>query len=269
MKIGVVTAGNENLTLFKFLNKFDHQYHIYYDQLNWPYGDNDFDESKKKIESWIKYLINKWVDKIILSPVYELDFIQAKKYKDKILPIFSGYLDQIVLPSSLVWKIWLFWNFADMQVAQKLMEKYSENFKLTENQKKIKKFNFPFKFWCKEVQMWQYFARKLSFSSLMTNRIIKFDLRYFKDANVDTLIPFDYWYFNYQKTIVKFFNQKKQKFHKIEKLGEVFDKLDLEQDQKYSVNMYVNWHKEFVEREKRVLWNLQKWKNVELVFEKI
>jgi len=51
MKIGVVTAGNENLTLFKFLNKFDHQYHIYYDQLNWPYGDNDFDDSKKQIES--------------------------------------------------------------------------------------------------------------------------------------------------------------------------------------------------------------------------
>jgi len=79
-----------------------------------------------------------------------------------------------------------------MQVAQKLLEEHSKNFKPTDSQENIKKFNFPFKFWCKETQMWQYFARKLSFSDLMTNRVIKFDLRYFKDANVDTLIPFDY-----------------------------------------------------------------------------
>ncbi|OQB40411.1 MAG: hypothetical protein BWY04_01348 [candidate division CPR1 bacterium ADurb.Bin160] len=42
MKIGVISSGNEVLTLFKFLAKFDNQYLIYYDQVNRPYGDNTF-----------------------------------------------------------------------------------------------------------------------------------------------------------------------------------------------------------------------------------
>jgi len=56
----------------------------------------------------------------------------------------------------------------------------------------------------------------------MINKIITTDLRYFKDANIDTLIPLDYSYFNFQKTITSFFNQKKQKFHKRDVLANIF-----------------------------------------------
>ena len=56
---------------------------------------------------------------------------------------------------------------------------------------------------------------------MMINKIITTDLRYFKDANVDTLIPLDYSYFNFQKTITSFFNQKKQKFHKRDILQDI------------------------------------------------
>jgi hypothetical protein len=38
------------LTLFKFLHKADHEYCIYYDQTNWPYGDKNFDFSKQEVE---------------------------------------------------------------------------------------------------------------------------------------------------------------------------------------------------------------------------
>jgi len=114
-----------------------------------------------------------------------------------------------------------------------LVYNLSKEYKLTENQSKIKKFHFPFKFWVKEVQMWKYFGRKLSFSSLMVNKVIKFDLRYFKDANVDSLIPLNYEYFNYQNTIFKFFNYNKQRFHKLETLEKVFVDFKLEKSKKY------------------------------------
>jgi hypothetical protein len=88
--------------------------------------------------------------------------------------------------------------------------------------------------------MWKYFANNLSFSNLMVNKIIKFDIRYFKDSNVDSIVPLNYEYFNYQNTIFKFFNFKKQKFHKIDNLERIFADLDLKQDNIYSVNISTN-----------------------------
>ena len=269
MKIGVITSWNEVLTLFKFLNKFDYQYHVYYDQSNWPYGDKDFDFSVNQIKKWIEVLQSKGVEKIILPPAYELSFLEDEKYRDLILPLFSRYVSEYCFAQSLVGKMGVMWDFADIQVAQKLISAFSKNYKLSDNQSKIKKFNFPFKFWCKEVQMWKYFATKLSFSNIMSNKVVKFDLRYFKDSNVDTVIPMNYEYFNYQRTIANFLNFKKQKFHKIDSLEKIFKEFDLKQSDAYSVNFYVNGHCEFLKREKKTLWNIQRGKNIEIWFEKI
>ena len=269
MKIGIITSWNEVLTLFKFLHKENHEYHIYYDQNNWPYGDRKFDIVKNNVEEWILYLQKKWVDKIIIPPTYELYFLNNKEYSEFILPLFSQYLIQYCFVQSLVGKIGLIWDFADVQVVQDLITVFSKNYKLTDNQSKIRKFHFPFKFWVKEVQMWKYFANKLSFSNLMVNRVIKFDLRYFKDANVDTIIPLNYEYFNYQNTIFKFFNFKKQRFHKLIALEKLFWEFKLKSSEKYSVNIYYTGHVEFLKREKKTLWNLQRWKSIDIWFEKI
>lgn len=269
MKIGIVTSWNEVLTLFKFLHKVNHEYHIYYDQNNWPYGDKSFEISKNEVEKWILYLQQKWVDKIIVSPVYELYFLNDNKYNDLILPLFSEYLMKYGFAQSLVWKIGLAWDFADIQIAQDLVSGLSKTYKLSENQSKIRKLNFPFKFWTKEVQMWKYFANKLSFSNLMANRSIKFDLRYFKDSNVDTVIPLNYEYFNYQNTIFKFFNFKKQKFHKIVALEELFEKFELKTSDKYGVDIYYTGHVEFLKREKKTLWNLERGKSIDVWLEEI
>lgn len=269
MKIGLVTSWNWNFALFKFLNKFEHDYHIYYDQNNWPYGDKDFEYSSMCVKKWIDYLLSKWVEKIILPPVYEMFFLQDKKYVDKILLLFKNYLLNFVFQNSLVWKIWFFGDFADIQMAQNFISKIWKEYKLSENQKNIKKFNFPFKFWWKEVQMRKYFYNKLSFSNFMLNKIIKFDLRYFKDANVDSLIPLNYGYFFYQKTISNFFNIKKQKFHKLDSLEKIFCDLDLKNTTKYSVNIYYNGKIDLVYREKKILRLLQRGKSIEIYYKKL
>ena len=53
MKIGIITSGNDMLSLFKFLNKYDHEYVIYYDFLNRSYGDKPFDYSLEQIQKGI------------------------------------------------------------------------------------------------------------------------------------------------------------------------------------------------------------------------
>jgi hypothetical protein len=71
---------------------------------------------------------------------------------------------------------------------------------------------------------------------MMVNRVVKEDLKYFKDAMVDTLIPLNYGYFNYQNTISKFLNFKKIRFHKLEKIEELFQSFAMKAS-KYSVKI--------------------------------
>lgn len=99
------------------------------------------------------------------------------------------------------------------------------NYVLAANQQAIKKFHFPFSYRVKETPLWKYYLTSLSYSHILVNKIIKFDLRYFKDAMVDTVIPLNYGYFHYQNTITKFFNLKKIRFHPLETLETIFQKL--------------------------------------------
>lgn len=260
MKIGIITSWNENLTLFRFLNKFNHEYFIYYDQINWPYWDKTFEYSKQKIVEWIEFLKSKWVEKIIVWPTYELALLEENEYNDIILPLFSKYLQEYCFLKTHVGKIGLVWDFADIQVWQNLVENISKNYVLNDNQRNIKKFNFPFCFRVKEVPMWKYYLTTLSYSHFMANKSVKFDLRYFKDCWIDTLIPLNYEYFNYQRVITKYFNYKKQRFHKLENIENIFRWLDLKGSKNYSVIVFSNWHTEFLIRDKKLIRFLQKWK---------
>jgi len=269
MKIGIITSGNENLTLFKFLNKFNHEYFVYYDQNNWPYGDKNFEYSRQKVIDWIEVLKSKWVEKIIVWPTYELSLLQDKDYTDIILPLFTQYLQDFCFQKSLVGKIWLAWDFADVQVWQDLISNLSQTYSLNDNQKNIKKFNFPFCFWTKEVPMWKYYLTTLSYSHFMANKSVKFDLIYFKDCWIDTLIPLNYEFFHYQRVITKYFNFKKQRFHKLENIEKIFEWFNLKTSKDYSVTMLVNWHTEFLTRDKKLMRFLQKGKQTKIQIETI
>lgn len=270
MKIWIITSWNENLALFMWLHKYNHSYFVYYDQISWPYGDKDILTVEKNIEKAIKYLLSQWIERIIVSPIIELYFLQKNKFQDIILPIFSQYLLKYCFNYSLVGKIGVVGNYLDCQLWQELLADFSKKYQLSDNQKKISKFKFPFSYWFKEVPMWKYFLTTLSYSNYMVNKVLKFDLRYFKDSNVDTLVPMDYSYFHFQPTISKYFNFKKCRFHKFQSIQLIMDDLLINnQSGKYEVTIFVNGHSDFIQREKRLLWLMQKGKEIDVKFKYI
>jgi len=277
MKIWIITSGSENLALFNFLAKHDHEYIVYYDFFHWPYGDKTFDQALACVKDWIEYLTKQHVDYIILPPVYELSLLDSKikTLKDsKILPLFTTYLLEYCFKYSLVGKLGIVWDFADVEMAQTLISNVEKKYVLAENQKSIRKFHHPFVYWTKETPLWKYYLTSLSYSHILVNKIIKFDLRYFKDAMVDTIIPLNYWYFHYQTTITKFLNLKKIRFHGLEKLENCFQQLVWMTDtlttwSSYSVTIAYTGHPDFMKREKRLIWLLQRGKTVEIEWKEI
>ena len=91
-------------------------------------------------------------------------------------------------------------------MGQVFLKELEKKYELTDNQKAMKKFQQPFSYWCKDVRMWKYFLRSLQPRDYLINKVVKFDLRYFKDANVDTVVPLNYAFFAFEKTMKRFFN---------------------------------------------------------------
>lgn len=222
MKIWIVTSWFEMLPLFKFLNKYDIEYHIFWDWNNWPYGDKNFQYSMDNIQKWVCVLEKEKVDLLLLPPIYEIAYPDDGK---GLLKLFQKYMKTICLKYSIIGKIGFIWDYADLQDIEARFLKLSEDYVLTENQSKIKKFCKPFAIRCKEVGLWKYYLTKLWFRDRMVRKTIKNDLRYFKDAWVDTIIPLNYGYFAYEKIIRSKLNFNKCRFHGIDKLEVCFDEL--------------------------------------------
>jgi len=261
------------LTLFTFLSKYDHEYVVYYDFLNWPYGDKTFDQSLGYVQKWIEYLNQHGVDMIIVPPIYELyllhDQLSTSHYKN-IFPLFTRYVFDYWFMFSHVGKIGLIGDFADIEKAQQIFADLEKQYILHDRQKNIQKFHFPFAYWVKETPLWKYYLTTLSYSHILVNKLLKFDLRYFKDAMVDTIIPLNYWYFHYQTTIVKFLNFKKIRFHNLWSLAHIFHTVTQNMwSSSYAVTILYSWHTSILQREKRLIWLLQRGKSIEIERKKI
>lgn len=265
MKIWVVASYFDDLYILYFLNRFDFNYKVYLDWNNWPYQDKWFDFSLSNIEKWINYLISKWVDKVILPPIYEMHF----DWDDRVLPLYKNYLE-IALSKSLVWKIWILWDYSDWERINNYFSNFSSFYSLNENQKNIKKFNFPFSIWFKQVNLWKFFLNNLSFRQPLVNKTIKTDLTYFKDANVDTLITLNYWYLAFSKTIWNFFNSNKTKFYWKNALDLSLDKLflDLEKEN-YELEIFSNSDLWLLFSSKKWNWIFNKWINFKYILKKM
>ena len=214
MKLGIISSWIDTLALFKILSRYDNEYLVYCDQEGFPYWEKSIGSVLERIEMAWEFLISKWVDTIIVDPVYEL----AIKYENNwiwfdVLPLFQNYLYNFVFRHSLVGKIWIFSDFWSFWNVQWLFENEEKCYSPTDEQKLIKKFSYPFHYRIKFVSSWTMNINDLWVHNPFLIRTMKNDLRYFKDAYVDTVVPMHYNYFCMQRTIKSFFNFHKIRFH--------------------------------------------------------
>ena len=270
MKVGIISSGIDTLTLFQFLTRCDNEYLVYCDQTNFPYWEKSLDYILDCIEKAGEFLTQKWAEIMIVDPIYEL----ALKYSDKklwfkVLPLFQEYLQEYGFKYSLVGKIWILLDFWSSSNVQKLYETEEKNYEPTDEQKLIKKFSYPFHYRVKSASSWTTNINDLWVHNPYLIRTMKNDLRYFKDAYVDTILPMHYHYFRMQRAIKSFFNFHKIRFHDLSVVEECFNKLVGESDWEYWVKVWINQSLEFLTRNKQLMWLMQRGKNVKVEIEEI
>jgi len=257
------------LSLFSFLHRYDHEYHVWYDDKFSFWWDKSTDLVMERIESGISFLKDKWVDVFIVPPIVELKIANEGLFSSiKILPLFQNYVFKNCFAYSLVGKIGFFGDYFDLQEWQQQLKILANNYKLSDNQNNIKKFHFPFSFWSKEVKIWKYLLDMFSWSAPLVNNTVKQDLRYFKDAGVDTIIPCNYSYFLAQKTIKKVVYTN-MRFYWLDVLEKIFVDLVDYANSTYSINIYSTWHAESLKKNKKMKRLLMRWNKIEIIYKNI
>lgn len=155
-------------------------------------------------------------------------------------------------------------DFGSEDRVQKLLENVAKNYQPTANQKNIKSFSFPFHYRRKVAEARPAGIADLGVHNPYLIRTLKNDLRYFKDANVDTLLPMHYQYFSMQRTIKAFFNFNKIRFHDLSVIEDCFQRLTKGQESEYSVKVWTNQDPKFLLKEKELVWLLERGKGVKM-----
>lgn len=266
--ICIISSWTENLNIIKLCQRLSLQHNVVLDSMFWPHQDKEIESTKTRVIKIMDYMSTQWATHFILSPSIELKLLKTNstfKIQDSkfiILPLFTNYLNYC-LQHSLVGKIGFVWWYADVSQIESLFENIADEYQPTEIQKNIKKFQQPLAKRTKDTSMRWYFARSFSPRNMMINKTIKFDLRYFKDANVDTIIPLDYSYFNFQKTITSFFNPKKQKFHTRDILQTLFSNIVEQQSlstyTSTQITIYHTWSLHLISQDKKWERLLSQW----------
>lgn len=266
MKIGLLTSWNDMLALFSFLQRYDHDYHVWYDDAFLFWGDKSVDLVMERVAVGIEALVAEGVDAVVLPPMVELKVRNENLFPNiKILPLFEQYILENCFTYSLVGKIGFLGDYFDLLEWQKQLTILAKNYNLSENQRQISKFHFPFVYWGKEVRNWKYLLDTCSWSMPLVHHKIKQDLRFFKDVGVDTIIPCNYSYFLAQKAIEKA-RYTKMRFYWLKILEKIFADFSWEKSSQYSVSISFTGHGDFFKREKKLLWLLGRGKPDTIIY---
>lgn len=234
------------MPLMEVLNTYDHHYHIFCDWQMRPRGDKNSKLRADRVMRALTYMEGK-VDAVIVPPSIELQMLQnvawAQQKHPVILPLFTTYLQEFVFTYSIVGKLGLLCEQADLEQAEELIRKSAESYSPTQNQIGLwRKFHQPFALRKKNVRMRTYFLTTYGKREPIVRTTLKHDLRYFHDAAVDTLIPMSRWFLFYQRIVSQRTNRKKIRFHGLDEVKQCFDHITEKQGytagEAYSVTVH-------------------------------
>lgn len=273
MRIWIISSSVDIFVLFRFLQKYNFSYTVFFDQEWWEWMEKDENFVLPRVEALIKKALDSWVNKLILPPTIELIFLSDEKYsqyKEVVLPLFSKYLLEQCLPYSRIGKIGFLGDRFD-EKNQQYLKDVSSKLVYTDNQKATKSFPDVFSFWFKQVRMWKYFTMQLWWKNWMIHNVVKKDIAFFLDAWVDTLIPCNYWFMAYDKAIAKIVRSKKINWFWLDSVENIFSSLCEKNDTKWNYNIKIvyTWHVDYILWSKKLVWLLQKGKQTEITSVKI
>lgn len=187
--------------------------------------------------------------------MYELLFQDDESIRDDIIPLFQHYL-AFVYSRSRVGKIGYLGAWAEGQMIYEIHQKQMKNYVLTAKQQHISSFHHPMVYWYKDTSMWHFWSKYFGHRTMLINKAIKFDLGYFKDADVDTIVPWSYEYFAWQRLITQTCNPKRYTFHKWEIITDIFSrlidsKITSNQHDSQQVNIYTTGDFHLIQDKKR------------------
>lgn len=97
----------------------------------------------------------------------------------------------MICPYSVVGKLGLLTNRSDLEAAEQAVREVTAHVSATQRQQRISKFHPNFPVWKKDISHRQLQLPFAGRRDRITENLIKTDLRYFKDVDVDTLVPLD------------------------------------------------------------------------------
>ncbi len=206
MRIGIVWSWYD-VALVTSRLPAEIQVDCFIDRAMRPWSSKSSEDVMSRIQQWIEHLISCGVDAIIVPPFAEQTF---KKQIPTILPFFETYMQTVVLPASRVGKLGIMktGTFSAKQDCKEIVIWFTPN--SVQQATKI----FDKKFPCREHDLshWNLHLPYASKRSWMMRNLIKYDLRYFKDCAVDTLVPYD-WGLVYREKMIRHRLWARMKFH--------------------------------------------------------
>ncbi len=273
MKIWIICSSLADLHLFEVISDYNHEYLVFLDNRFGPWWQLSREDSLNRVSNILNNDIARSCDKMVVPPAYELYYLHnpaavvfakpAYKMPSKILPVFTNYLLEHVLPYSIVGKIGLI-GYRNHQVSLgKHRNQLISHHVLTSNQNKNKHFQKQLPLYTIATDHWHILYNLPR--SWFVNKLIKTDLKKFKDYAVDTLLPLEYGHFKYQKVFLQAFH-KTVRFHSQVKLAQSIELLIKDNQTQYAVSVHCSGDTTLLESNKRLMRMLGKGKSTAVIF---
>jgi len=216
MRLWIYTSGGEAFPLFNFLKRHNHDVVLYVDRNVRPIDDKWAEYRWERMELFFDAMKDKKVDVVIVPPMVECTVMNGEYDPSvKVLPLFTTYLENSAFKHSLVGKIGLLAEPVDFAACQSVIETIAAKSEYRPTKWRSRR--------VKQVPLWKYYLTHLSVKDWMVRKTIKTDLRYMKNAAVDTLIPTSWAHFWYQAMIKHMVSWKHMRFHGLDALNEAFE----------------------------------------------
>ena len=255
MKFWIIASSLADLHVTYLTQQYDHEYHIFLDnrfgQWLWLSQEDALDRLHKVLST--KQATS--CDALLLPPLYELYALQAPDFvhTTKIIPLYTTYLQECVLPSSIVGKMGLLAPFAQQALFQRYWNNVVDSYTLLPKQQTNRYFQKQFPLYAVATD-----HRDMLYGlsrSRFVNKLIKLDLKKLKDYGIDTLLPTSYAHFKHEKVFAQVFHNK-VKIHKWSHLEHIAKKLVWANMSAYSVHIYFTGDGALLDANKDILWCL-------------